>query len=707
MAKKSKSRRISSVTNVSGGVSVDAERDVNIDGDVVGRDKIVSIVGDNVAGDRIATIDQRWQQVGSQINVAGDYITAAVPSLSALRQLPPPPIDFTGHAAELAELLSNIEHGAIITGLRGMGGIGKTALALVLADKLKGKYPDAQFYLDLRGASDKPMSSIEAMQHVILGYHPMFKLPDDPNGISALYRSVLDGQRALLLMDNAKDEEQIRPLLPPASCLLLITSRQKFSVQGMRDPIDLNTLLPDDARTLVLTIAKRIGDFADEIAKLCGYLPLALQVSASTLAERADLRPQDFIHRLGDTQQRLQLTGVDASLQSSYDLLMPELKQTFCQLAVFPASFDAAAEETVCQDKYHLRLSELVRLSLAQYNETNRRYHLHDLVRLFSDAQINDNERNAAQHRHAAHYEFVNRSARKLFEQGGEGITNGLAWFDQELVNIKVGQEWSAKHFAEDNQAAKICNAYLDWPYLLDLRLHPREMIHWLSDALNAARRLKDRMMEGAHLGNLGGAYSILGETRMAIEFFQQQLKIAREIGDRRSEGNALGNLGNTYFSLSETRNAIRYHRRSLTVKRRINDKRGEGNTLTNLGNTYFALGEVRKAIEYHEQALKICHEIGNRHGEGLILGSLGTAYAALGETRQAIEFYEQDLGIAHQLGDRRGESIALWNLSLEQDKVGEREKAINNAEAALKIKEEIDDPWAETVRKQLVEWKG
>jgi Cdc6-like AAA superfamily ATPase len=159
--------------------------------------------------------------------VTGDvYQAAAPPSATALHQLPPPPGDFTGRTAELEELMQAIERGGVtISGLRGMGGIGKTALALKLAAELRERYPDAQIYLDLKGTSEKPLTTAEAMAHVVRAYHPTAKLPDDEAELAGLYRSVLDGQRALLLMDNAANAAQVAPLAPPASCVLLVTSR--------------------------------------------------------------------------------------------------------------------------------------------------------------------------------------------------------------------------------------------------------------------------------------------------------------------------------------------------------------------------------------------------------------------------------------------------------------------------------------------------
>ena len=157
---------------------------------------------------------------------------AALGSIAAprLHQVPPPPADFTGRKDELEELLAAIENGGVtISGLQGLGGICKTALALKLVEQLKPRYPDAQFYLDLKGASSEPLAVKEALAHVIRSYHPLGKLPESETELRAIYLSVLEGQRALLLMDNAASAEQVGPLSPPAGCVLLVTSRFHFT----------------------------------------------------------------------------------------------------------------------------------------------------------------------------------------------------------------------------------------------------------------------------------------------------------------------------------------------------------------------------------------------------------------------------------------------------------------------------------------------
>ena len=708
-----------------GGVRIEG----SVGGDAAGGD---ITHGDTVGRDKIIMIQQ----------------AAAGATPTRLHQLPPPPADFTGREEELEELRSALTAGGVtISGVAGMGGIGKTALALKLADQLTSRCPDAQIYLDLKGTSPQPLISADAMAHVIRSFHSEATLPEDEEELRGLYHSTLNGKRALLLMDNAADAQQVRPLIPCDTCVLLVTSRQYFTLSGFH-PKNLDALRADDARGLLLKIEPRIGRHAGTVAELCGCLPLALELAARALAEQRDLTAEEYVRRLNHARKRLEL--VEASLSLSHDLLGTGMQERWRALGVFPGTFDVPAAATMWRlesDAAQDSLSALVARSMVEWDAKTRRYRLHDLARLFAESRLAEDERRAAQQRHAEHYRAVLAATDELYLAGGEGILRGLALFDAERQNIRAGQGWTAAHAGQDDEAAHLCSGYPDaGAYVLSLRLHPRERISWLEAAAGAARRLKDRRAEGNHLGNLGLAYAVLGETRKAIEFHEQALAIDRDIGDRRGEGADLCNLGTAYAALGETRKAIEFHEQQLTITREIGDRRGESAALGNLAIAYAALGETRKAINVHEQALAVMRDIGDRRAEGSILGNLGVAYAAVGETRKAIEFYEEHLTITREIGDRRGEGTALgnlgnayfelgetrkaiefheqqltltreigdrrgegnalWNMSLALDKLGQRGKAIANAEAALVIFEQIEDPAAEKVRRQLAEWR-
>jgi tetratricopeptide (TPR) repeat protein len=638
-------------------------------------------------------------------------VLAALNSITPTRlhQVPPPPADFTGRVDELRELLAAIKQGGVtISGLQGMGGIGKTALAFKLIEQLKPHYPDAQIYLDLKGASTQPLNAAEALAHVIRSYLPAAKLPDSETDLHALYLSVLEGQRALILMDNAFDAKQVEPLIPPASCVLLVTSRWYFILPGLAAK-SLDALTATDARALLLRIAPRIGEWADEIAKLCGYLPQAVRLAAGALAKYINLKPADYVQHLQDRQQRLQL--IDASLSVSYELLSEELKKRWCRLAVFPDSFadDAAAAvwEVKTEQAQHT-LGELIAASMVEWTERVNRYRLHDLSQLFADSKLSEEELNVAHKRHAIHYKDVLTTAKELYKEGGGALRRGLAFFDLEWGNIQAAHAWVAARGVEAEE--DVAHLAMTYPnagiYVLDLRLHAREWIHWLELSLAAARRLKDRRYQGNALGSLGIAFWKLGENRRAIQFHEQYLAISREFGDRKGEGNALGNLGNAYRDLNETKRAIQLYEQALIIACEIGDRRSEGNGLGSLGLAYTQLGETQRAIQFYEQALIIAREIGDRRGEGNGLSGLGLAYAQLGENHRAMQFYEQQLIIVREIGDRKGEGDALWSMSLALDELGERAQAIQHAELSLAIHDQIDDPYAEQVRAQLAAWR-
>ena len=614
-------------------------------------------------------------------------------------QIPPPPRDFIGRSGELDLLLDGFDKGATITGLRGMGGIGKSALAYVLADRLRDRFLDGQLFLDMLGTSKSPLDSKDAMAHVIRSYLGAdASLPEKLNELSGLYRTVLSGKKALILLDNAAGREQVEPLIPPNSCSLLVTSRNKFVLPGLAEK-DLDVLPLDDAKNLLLEICERIGDHAEELAKLCGCLPIALRNAASPLREKPNLSVANYIKRLGDVRERLDL--VEASFSLSYDLLTPELQRLWSMLSVFPADFDLAGaaavwemEEMPAEDA----LGELIRWSLVDFLPSatgeGGRYRLHDLARDFAGSRLDAAERELARLRHAGHYRDVLSLAQKFFVQGKEGTMRGLQLFDLERANILAGQSRAEKNLDGGASAAiDLCKSYPDaGVYVLDLRLSPREKIPWFETGLKACRRSNDRLAEGYHLGNLGNAYSHLGDPRKAIDFYEEALAISREIGDRWGEGADLGNLGLAYFNLGDPRKAIDFHEKALNISREIGDRRGEGNRLGNLGLAYSDLGDPRKAIDFYEEALAISREIGDRRGEGNRLGMLGLAYSDLGDHRKAIDFYEKALAISREIGDRRGEGNSLGNLGLAYFDLCDPRKAIDFHEQALAISREIGD---------------
>ncbi|HKH21220.1 MAG TPA: NB-ARC domain-containing protein, partial [Gammaproteobacteria bacterium] len=289
--------------------------------------------------------------IGSSI-FTGD-IKIEAPVTIALHQLRAPVGDFVGRELEIVTLINALrrESRACITGISGMGGIGKTELALLVGELLRDDYPDAQLFINLQGTDANPRSPQDVMATCIRAFlGPEAKLPEEPEQLSHLYRSELSGKRVLLLLDNAADSAHVRPLLPPTGCAVLVTSRQSVALPGMT-PLTLHPLTEQEARQLLLKIAFRAEPAAEQICKLCGYLPLALRAAGSLLAITADLDPADYAAQLQDERSRLERIGTEgveidvaASFNLSYARLATEAVRVFRLLSVFPATFDALAE---------------------------------------------------------------------------------------------------------------------------------------------------------------------------------------------------------------------------------------------------------------------------------------------------------------------------------------------------------------------------
>jgi hypothetical protein len=318
----------------------------------------------------------------------------------ALYQIPQPPFDFTGRSEELESILAAVTRGAATSIVRGSGGIGKTVLALKVAEHLSESYPDGQLYIDLRGADEQsPVAPAAAMQHVIRSFRPFQILPDDDSELASIYRSVLHARRVLLLLDNARDGAQVAPLQPPASCYFLITSRQHFTLPGAH-AIALDVLRKADACELLVRICPRLEPAASALAELCGYYALALRVSASTLATRDDLEPRAYLQRLRETKEHLDQGAPDyrrsatASISLSYNQLKQEQKQRRALLAcTAETTFDVAATMALwnaSENSATDTLGVLVASSLLAWNSASKRYHLHDLVRQVANARLDE-----------------------------------------------------------------------------------------------------------------------------------------------------------------------------------------------------------------------------------------------------------------------------------------------------------------------------
>jgi hypothetical protein len=375
-------------------------------------------------------------------------------------QLRAPVGDFVGRADEIAQLVATLTQAsggvaAAISGVAGMGGIGKTELAIRVGNAVRDQFPDGQVVLTLLGtySASERLRPAQVLAAAIRPFAPDRKLPDEETELLGLYRSVLHGKRVLIVADDAHDAAQVRPLLPPPGCALLITSRVQFALEGMQ-ALDLGTLPPDDAVALLQTLCPRIADAAPEVARRCGYLPLALRVAAGLLA-RSTRPVEEYVALLTNTRTRLARLrdayanlDVAATLHLSYDALDPTAQAVLAQLGVFVADFDRAAAQAIVTlppaDDLTDVLDALCAVYLLAYDRTQERYTLHELVRVFALGQLAEPQ--AVQQRYAQHYAQVARQADHLYLQGGDDLLRGLALFDQERAHTDAGWAWAQQH---------------------------------------------------------------------------------------------------------------------------------------------------------------------------------------------------------------------------------------------------------------------
>jgi tetratricopeptide (TPR) repeat protein/transcriptional regulator with XRE-family HTH domain len=649
-----------------------------------------------------------------QLLRAADFPTAydTPHPLAARHQLRSPVADFIGRSNEIKRVCAALQTSpatsgcALISGVRGMGGVGKTELAYQVAHELRASFPDAQLVIELRGASATPLPPDLALQTLIRAFTPDARLPAELPDLQRLYCSLLHGQRVLILADDARDAAQVRPLIPPAGCVLLITSRTRFTLPGM-DTVDLEQLDLDEAITFLHQICPRLSDAeAQEIARACGALPLALRVSGGILHNDPALLVAAYLAQLTDIHQRLahlrdpddaQL-DVEASLALSYSQLDAEAQRVFRQLGVLVADFATPLAQAVVAadavEPVEAVLRGLLRRNLVLYDSQRARWRLHDLVRALALRLLEEvGELEPAWWRYAQAALELAQTTQKQYLAGGDSVLTALAQFDAERPHIDASRQWATDHSGTQAGDVLLVAEALATLEIGDLRYDKQcERIPQMETALAAARRSGDQPNEARILNNLGIAYGNLGKLEQAIGYFEQRRTLARTLGDQRGEGIALINLGASYYNLGDVRQMSAAFEQVLTIMYEIGDRRLQGTAFINLGNASYRLGRLHRARDYYEQALAVAREIGNLQDESCALNNLGVIYCAQGDAEHALHYQLQALTCVRAIGHRRGEGSILFDLVQTYRELGDVQQATDAGGAALDIAREIGD---------------
>ncbi|MBL1114006.1 tetratricopeptide repeat protein [Streptomyces sp. 110] len=662
-------------------------------------------------------------------------------------QLPAELATFTGRQAELRQIQALLPGGGtppatvLISAIGGMAGVGKTTLAVHLAHRLAHRYPDGQLYINLRGfdPTGSAMPSGEAIRVFLdaLGV-PSQRIPAHRDVQAALYRSLLANRRMLLLLDNARDTEQVRHLLPASpGCLAIVTSRNQLTGlivnEGAR-PLTLNPLTWAEAHEFLV---RRVGaarlaaepEATDEIITRCARLPLALAIIAARATARPGFPLEAIAGELRDSRGSLDAfaggeptTDVRAVFSSSYEALSAPVARLFHLLDLHPGP-DISAPAAAALAGLPLRetrglLAELTRAHLLTEHSPGR-YTLHDLLRAYAAERIateeTPQERDRATerllcwylHTAGAAYSHLAPHRRRIPLQppppGCRPLTftshdEALTWCEAERPNL-VAAVHQAAASSRPRLAWQLAAALWGFFYL---RAHLHDWLDTVQSALDTARDTHDRVGEAWSLNDLAVALTVTRRFDEAIDHLKQAMTLCRELGDTPGRSQAMGNLGNTYLQLGRLDKAAEYIRRSLVLDRAHGSPWGEGLALAKLGDIYQRLGRFDEAIDHLERSLTILRAGGNRWGEGVTLDILGTVHHRLHRHDDAIQHYRQALGALRDIGNRWNEGETLDHLGGTLLAAGDPEAARTRWRQALAVFQEFDHPRTEEIQERL-----
>ncbi len=684
---------------------------------------------------------------------------AARPSRVIPRQLPHAVSNFTGRQAELDTLQrfagSLGELGGqrpawspamVISALDGAAGVGKTALAIRFAHQIADRFPDGQLYVNLRGfdPTDPPLAPGEALIGFLraLGVDPR-QIPSDLDSQAGLYRSVLAGQRILVILDNAATAEQVSPLLPgTGACAVIVTSRNRLSALGAGHGarlLTLGMLEPAQAMTLLARVAgpdrvARESAAAADIARLCGLLPLALRICGEHLAAHPHLKLSELAERLACEHGRLDVLTTDdghmairASLSLSYRGLTAEVAALFRLLGLHPGtefsvgSIAAVAGADVAVARG--RAQTLSQLHLVDEIEADR-YRMHDLIRVYAAERAAEEDTAAA--RHAATQRLLSwylhsadaagavlRPQRPRMPLGPPvadchpaefaSFSQALDWCERERVNLVPATRMAAA-IGDHLTASQLPSVLVDYFFL---RKPWPEWITTHEIGLESAQVLGNSPGVAGMLTGLGVAYNDIRRSDDAIDCLEQALPHWRRIGFTLQEAFTHYALGAAYRETGRHTAALGQLEHSLSLFRKLASEWGQGVVLRQLGETYRNLRRFDEAIVTLDEALAICRDSRDRYGVGCILHELGSAYLDLERPGNAVDNLRKALAIRRETADRQGEARTLRALGHAYRALGQTSKGRSCLRESLALLEDLSDPRSEAVAGELASWGG
>jgi tetratricopeptide (TPR) repeat protein/DNA-binding XRE family transcriptional regulator len=637
--------------------------------------------------------------LAARLDSAADGAAAVV-----TRSLPRDIGSFTGREPELAQLLGTL---ASVTAdgkppgiclIDGMAGVGKTTLAVHAAHRLTGSFPDGQFFLSLHAHTpgQRPVSPADALASLLLTAG--VAVPQIPPGMEARagrWRDHIAGKKILLLLDDAAGHEQVRPLLPGSSgSLVLVTSRRRLTALEDSAVLSLGTLSPAEAVALLARLADRsdLGSEtgpAGEIARLCGYLPLAIGMLARQLQHHPARSGAELAADLAAARDRLAVMraenlSVAAAFDLSYSDLSEAQQRLFRRLGLTSgADIDAyavAALDDTSLESARSQLDELYDHHLITEPAPGR-YVLHDLLREYAralaDADDGDAEVHSAAGRLLNYYAHVAAAASRHIATwttaGGrlpptsppasapQLATSGeaAAWLEAERPNLHAAVNYAA---AKKMPLHAVAIAAAMGGFLRS-RGHWDQAAEQYQTALMAAREAGDIPGQAGVLDELGLLQQLTSDYPAATATLAEAIGLFRDLGDLPGQAYALNHLGLVQVDVADYAAAAASHRQALGLAQNAGDQLAEAVSLIDLGMVQQMTGDYPAATACYEQALPLARSVGSAFDEADALCELGAVRRLTGDYPGAITCERQALDLFQHLGDRLGQGWALDEL--------------------------------------------
>ncbi|MCE7004301.1 tetratricopeptide repeat protein [Kibdelosporangium philippinense] len=612
-------------------------------------------------------------------------VTAPVPA-ELLMDIP----DFTGRTFEVDLLCRALaKPGPVrMVAINGPGGIGKSTLAIHAAHRLRSEFPDGQLYVDLQGATAglAPLTPGEVLDRWL------HTLGDDVGHVhvseaAGRFRSLVAGRKLLVVLDNALDAAQVRPLLPASpGCAVLITSRRALTTLAGAEHVSLDVLSEESAVALLAPAERVAAEPAEAraIVGLCGLLPLAVRIAGARLAVRPHWSLADLAARLADSRKRLdELQVADLAVRAGfaigYEGLSAEAARLFRLIGLLdgPDFGVRIAAALVDGGDVEELLYEIVDAQLLG-SPAPGRFRMHDLIRLYArEFPAPEDARQRAFHAYLAdarqasvllHPSSTRRLPQCSVEPSLTTSAEAISWVDTERANLVA-----TVHQAAPADAIALAAA-LFRPF--DIRGHWTDLIVLLRLAATSARSLGDAAAEAQSKEDMAYVYGRSGQYAEAIAAVGEAMAIYQESGDTTGEASCLDILGRDYMQLRRYSEAVECLTKALRISRTAGHRRGEARVLNTLGLAYQRMGQLAEAITCHTDCLEIDRDLENRYGQGVAYANLGWAHLRAGRAGEAIGHHTDGLTIAREVGDRYLEAEALWGLGQAQHALGQGARA-------------------------------